>query len=63
VVVGHEPDVSGLLARILGTGASERLTFKKGAAALVDLPGRLAEGGALVWYLPPRILREIAARG
>ena len=62
-VVGHEPDVSSLLAGVLGTSASERLTFKKGAAALVDVPGRLAEGGALVWYLPPRILREVAGRG
>jgi phosphohistidine phosphatase len=61
-VVGHEPDVSALLARILGTSASERLTFKKGGAALVDVPGPLAEGGALVWYAPPRILREVGDR-
>jgi phosphohistidine phosphatase len=62
-VVGHEPDVSSLLAGVLGTSASERLTFKKGGAALVDVPGRLAEGGALVWYVPPRILRMAGERG
>jgi phosphohistidine phosphatase len=62
-VVGHEPDVSSLLGRLLGTSASERLTFKKGGAALADVPGRLAEGGALVWYAPPRILRMVGERG
>jgi phosphohistidine phosphatase len=57
-VVGHEPDLSEVLARILGTPHEERLTFKKGGAALVELPGSVLEGGALMWYLPPRILRE-----
>ena len=42
-VVGHEPHVSALLARILGCRDEERLAFKKGGAALVDVPGRLAE--------------------
>jgi len=56
---GHEPDVSIVLARLLGTTASERLIFKKGAAALVDVPGHMAQGGALIWYLPPRVLRSV----
>jgi phosphohistidine phosphatase len=60
-IVGHEPDVSGLLARLMGTKREERLTFKKGGAALVDIPGPLAEGGGLIWYLPPRVLRAIRA--
>jgi phosphohistidine phosphatase len=60
VLVGHEPDVSSLLARLLGSASAGRFTFKKGGAALVDLPGRLAEGGALIWYLPPRVLRAAA---
>ena len=58
-IVGHEPDVSALLARLLGTSAAERLTFKKGGAALVDVPAGMAGGGALVWYLPPRVLRRL----
>jgi phosphohistidine phosphatase len=57
---GHEPDVSMVVARLLGTSDSERLTFKKGAAALLDVPGRMADGGALVWYVPPRVLRAVA---
>lgn len=60
-VVGHEPHVSDLLARLLGGAAPERVTFRKGGAALVELPGSLAEGGRLVWYLRPRILRQLGA--
>jgi phosphohistidine phosphatase len=59
VVVGHEPWVSALLARLLGTRHDDRLTFKKGGAALVDVPGRLAEGGSLAWFLPPKVLRRV----
>jgi len=58
-VVGHEPWVSALLARLLGTRHDDRLTFKKGGAALVDVPGRLAEGGSLAWFLPPKALRKL----
>jgi len=57
---GHEPDVSTVVARLLGTSASERLTFKKGGAALLEVPGKMAEGGALVWFVPPRVLRAVA---
>jgi phosphohistidine phosphatase len=58
-VVGHEPWVSELLARLLGSRHDDRLGFKKGGAALVDVPGRLVEGGQLVWYLPPKVLRRL----
>lgn len=56
---GHEPHVSSLLGSLIG-GRGEALPFKKGGAALVDLPGPLTEGGALVWFLPPRVLRDLA---
>jgi len=59
-VVGHEPHVSALLARLLGSRHDDRLAFKKGGAALVDVPGRLAGGGQLVWFLPPKALRKLA---
>jgi phosphohistidine phosphatase len=58
-VFGHEPWVSELLARLVGTSHDDRLTFKKGGAALVDVDGRLADGGSLVWYLPPKLLRKL----
>jgi hypothetical protein len=54
---GHEPDVSELLAHILGTAQADRLSFKKGGAALVELDGGLT--GRLVWFLPPRVLRDL----
>lgn len=58
-IVGHEPHLSGLLARLLGSRHDDRLEFKKGGAALLDVPGPLAEGGRLVWFLPPRVLRKL----
>jgi phosphohistidine phosphatase SixA len=59
-VVGHEPHLSALLARLLGTPDDERVEFKKGGVAVVDVPGRLADGGQLRMYLPPKVLRALA---
>jgi phosphohistidine phosphatase len=59
-VVGHEPWLSGLLARLLGSPRDERFVFRKGGVALVDLPGKLAEGGGLVLFLSPRFLRKLS---
>jgi phosphohistidine phosphatase len=59
-VVGHEPQVSELLAQLVGSDKADRLTFRKGGAALVEVSGSVAEGGRLLWYLTPRILRELA---
>ncbi len=58
-VVGHEPSLSALLARLLGTPQDARLAFKKGGAALLEVSDGLAGGGQLVWYLPPRLLRAL----
>jgi phosphohistidine phosphatase len=58
-LVGHEPWLSELLARLLGSSHDERLEFKKGGVALVDVPGRLEDGGRLVAYLPPRLMRRL----
>jgi len=59
-VVGHEPWLSALLARLLGTPEDERLAFKKGGVALVEVKGRLADGGRLLLYLSPKVLRALA---
>jgi phosphohistidine phosphatase len=59
-VVGHEPHVSALLARLIGSSHADRFPFRKGGVALVDLPGRLKDGGQLVWFLPPKALRALA---
>jgi phosphohistidine phosphatase len=59
-IFGHEPDLSSFLAHLLGTKASERLTFRKGGVACVDVPGPMSNGGTLTWYLPPRVLVLLA---
>lgn len=58
--VGHEPHMSALLARLLGGGEQERLEFRKGGAAMVEVAGAPHDGGRLVWYIRPRILRALA---
>jgi phosphohistidine phosphatase len=59
-LVGHEPLLGALLARLLGAAQGERLAFEKGGAALVDLPNGPAAGGRLRWFVKPRILRSLA---
>ena len=59
-VVGHEPYLSGLLAALLGAREGNRLAFRKGGVALVDLPGAPKDGGTLLWFLPPKLLRRLA---
>jgi phosphohistidine phosphatase len=59
-LVGHEPTMSMILARLLGAADGERLAFKKGGAALVDLPDGPSAGGRLVWFLRPKVLRALA---
>ena len=60
VMVGHEPTVSGLVARLVGGASAAAFAFKKGGAALVDLPAGPLKPGRLIWFLKPRILRRIA---
>jgi phosphohistidine phosphatase len=57
-LVGHEPDASRFLAHLLG-GVAERLPFKKGGAALVELDDGAAGAGRLIWFMPPRLLRAL----
>jgi phosphohistidine phosphatase len=59
-VVGHEPDVSSLLGRLIGTPMADRVAFRKGGAAMVEVPGALEDGGVLAWFLSPRALRKMA---
>jgi phosphohistidine phosphatase len=58
-IVGHEPVLSAVLAHLLGASDADRLAFKKGGAALVDLPKGPGASGQLVWFLKPRILRAL----
>jgi phosphohistidine phosphatase len=58
-LVGHEPTLSSLLARLLGSHAGERFAFRKGGVAQVDVPGAPPEGGRLEWFMRPRLLRAL----
>ena len=58
-LVGHEPDVSDLLAAILGSKDTAAFAFKKGGVAAVEVAGPLGQGGALLWAMPPSLLRRL----
>lgn len=58
-LVGHEPDLGELAARLLG--ARGIILFKKGAVCAIDLDGATPGGpGTLRWHLTPRALRALA---
>jgi len=61
VLVGHEPDLSLLMAW-LTTGAGGHLArFKKAGACLIDFDGPPAPGGGeLQWLAQPAMLRTLA---
>lgn len=61
LVVGHEPDLSSLAARLTGAARPARFGFKKGGCCLIEFeesPPR--PPGQLVWWLTPRLLRKLA---
>jgi phosphohistidine phosphatase len=57
-LVGHEPDLGELAARLLR--ARGTIEFKKGAVCCIELDGAMPTGpGTLRWLLPPRALRKL----
>ena len=57
-LVGHEPGIGELAARLVGSRHS--IEFKKGAVCRVDVDDLPPSGpGALRWLLTPKILRAI----
>jgi phosphohistidine phosphatase len=53
MLVGHEPDLSGVIAQLTGGG---RVVMKKGGLARVDIDSADATRGTLVWLVPPGAL-------
>jgi phosphohistidine phosphatase len=56
MIVGHEPDLSGIVADLTG---GSRVMMKKGGLALIDLVSLDPGAGSLLWVLPPRVLRAL----
>ena len=58
-LVGHEPDIGELAARLIA--ARNPLPFKKGAICRIDFEVLPPKGsGHLIWFLPPKVLRKLA---
>jgi phosphohistidine phosphatase len=61
LAVGHEPDLSQLAARLIGSDAVARFSLKKGGCCLISLSEVPPTSfGQLVWWVTPRILRGIS---
>ena len=58
-LVGHEPQLSELLAHLVGSNDAARVAFKKGGVAVVDLPEGTRSVGRLSAFLPPGVLRAV----
>jgi phosphohistidine phosphatase len=59
LVVGHEPDLSEGVAKLIGNTRAS-FQFKKGGCCRIDFdkfPPRLP--GKLIWWLTPRVMRKI----
>ncbi|MGA2089899.1 MAG: phosphoglycerate mutase family protein [Endomicrobiales bacterium] len=59
LLVGHEPDMSALISRFVGSNHPV-VTMKKGAFCRVDVdafPPR--DPGQIVWLLQPKLLRKL----
>jgi phosphohistidine phosphatase len=57
-VVGHEPGIGELAARL--SGSRHPLEFRKGAVCRIDVDALPPTGpGSLRWFLTPRIMRSL----
>ena len=59
MVVGHEPNLSSVLAVLLtGSPDGAAIELKKGGCAALELTAFEPRAGTLRWLLPPRALRR-----
>ena len=56
MVVGHNPNLSEFLGRLIGGGSRAGIDLKKGAVARVEVDRRR---GSLLWIVTPRVVRTI----
>jgi phosphohistidine phosphatase len=57
-LVGHEPDIGEIAARLVGSKTP--FSFKKGGVCRIDVDALPPSGaGTLRWFMPPKLLRRI----
>ena len=57
-LVGHEPELGELAAHLIG--ASRAMPFKKGGVCRVDVESLTSKrAGTLIWFVGPKLLREL----
>jgi len=60
-LVGHEPGIGELAARLVGT--RHPIAFKKGAICRIDVEALPPSGpGELRWFLTPRIMKSVGKK-
>jgi phosphohistidine phosphatase len=60
LMVGHEPGLSRMAARLVDSSEGANLKLKKGGCCLLAFDETPSPGnGRLVWWLPPRLLRRL----
>lgn len=61
-LVGHEPGIGALAARLLGV--RHALEFKKGAVCCIEVDALPpTRPGTLLWFATPRMLRQVGKAG
>jgi len=61
LLVGHEPQLSSLIALLIGAGSDARIVLEKGGIARIgDLSTGAGGTGGLQWLLTLRQIREMA---
>jgi phosphohistidine phosphatase len=57
LLVGHEPDLSGLISLLCTGGSRLRLTMKKGGLCRMEIPAlRAGQCATLEWLLSPAVI-------
>lgn len=59
VLVGHEPHLSKAIGWLLTGSARTLVALKKSQAVLIETKKAAPGGAALIWSLPPRVLRGL----
>lgn len=61
LLVGHEPDMGELAARLIGAAGGANVAFRKGGCCLIRFKKFPPQSpGQLIWWLTPRLMRKLA---